>query len=478
MKKNCISTLIKGGWICGCIICMASCGPVHRFTRIKNVPREYMRNYSIEGVKAPRSQTLPKHTPWIVFANEAGTTYLSPSGKNEMQSVKYMDAFLVIKRKGDWLRVIQYDPAILKNGKLKEWKQVKYCGWINQNDLLLTRSGFTDIVTGFKNKQVVMLNDSVALATPKTYFANDSVKLFKNTDLTQEAGKIPFYSVVYPYQISEDKGCTLVADKPQLDADSIGHAVIGWIDERLLTAPEQQLHIDITSLPDSTLVFKDRERKDTLPLLSNDLKRKLQLSASQPAIRYSPVLSYRNNDTSFCFKTRLPMPVIDKRESYVLNVNGNPIYYGTFKNKIEKDLQKINLMFVLEGKENTIQRFPAVVNAIQGLQSQLVNDDSFSFRFGAVLTFNEPDSRKDPICKLTPDYMELLDFLSAKARNAEQLKPTYGRFGSWSGLRIGVEQFNKCPDETNILVVIGDKGFNSEWADSTLVNKLVKTTAA
>ncbi len=170
MKKNCISTLIKGGWICGCIICMASCGPVHRFMRIKNVPREYMRNYSIEGVKAPRSQTLPKHTPWIVFANEAGTSYLSPSGKNEMQSVKYMDAFLVIKRKGDWLRVIQYDPAILKNGKLKEWKQAKYCGWINQNDLLLTRSGFTDIVTGFKNKQVVMLNDSVALATPKNVF--------------------------------------------------------------------------------------------------------------------------------------------------------------------------------------------------------------------------------------------------------------------------------------------------------------------
>ena len=99
MKKNCISTLIKGGWICGCIICMASCGPVHRFMRIKNVPREYMRNYSIEGVKAPCSQTLPKHTPWIVFANEAGTSYLSPSGKNEMQSVKYMNAFLVIKRK-------------------------------------------------------------------------------------------------------------------------------------------------------------------------------------------------------------------------------------------------------------------------------------------------------------------------------------------------------------------------------------------
>ena len=164
MKKNYISALVKGGWICGCIACMISCGPVHRFTRIKNVPREYMRNYSVEGVKVPRSQTLFRHTPWIVFAREAGTTYLSPSGKNEMQAVEYMDAFLVIKRKGDWLRLIRYDPAILKNGRLKEWKQAKYCGWINQNDLLLTRSGFTDVVTGFKNKQVVMLTDTLAFA--------------------------------------------------------------------------------------------------------------------------------------------------------------------------------------------------------------------------------------------------------------------------------------------------------------------------
>lgn len=114
MKKNCLSILLKRGWICGSIICLAACGPVHRFTRVKNVPREYVRNYSVEGVKAPHSLSLFKHDPWIVFANEPGTTYLSPSGKNEMRPVNYMDAFLVIKRKGDWLQLIQYDPAILK----------------------------------------------------------------------------------------------------------------------------------------------------------------------------------------------------------------------------------------------------------------------------------------------------------------------------------------------------------------------------
>lgn len=222
MKKNCLSILLKRGWICGSIICLAACGPVHRFTRVKNVPREYVRNYSVEGVKVPRSLSLFKHDPWIVFANEPGTTYLSPSGKNEMRPVNYMDAFLVIKRKGDWLQLIQYDPAILKNGRLKEWKQARYCGWINRDNLLLTRSGVTDIATGFKNKQVVMPADSAALAEPETYFVDDSVKLFKDTDLTQEVGRIPFYGIVYPYQASSDKGCVLVADRPKLDADSIG----------------------------------------------------------------------------------------------------------------------------------------------------------------------------------------------------------------------------------------------------------------
>lgn len=474
MKNNKLLNSFKGFCILGCVIGLFACGPVYRFTQVKNVPREYIRNYNVEGVKAPRNSSWFKRNPWIVFAQEAGTTYMSPSGKNEMQKVEYMDAFLVIKQKGDWLRLVKYDPAILKNGRLKEWKQAKYAGWINKNDLLLTRSSVTDLLTGFKNKQVVMLTDTIALREPEKYFANDSVKLFRNTDLTQEATKVPFYGIVYPYKQSADKRRTLVTVKPMLNPDSVGQTAIGWIDNTLLTEAGQQLHVDITSLPDSALTFVDRFKQDTLTFTGANIRQSRQFAQKQPAIRYNPVLTYRRNDTALCFKTHLPMPIIDKRDSYVLNVNGNPIYYSYFRDKIGKDLQKINLVFVLEGKEETIKKFPAVVNAIQGLQPQLSSDEMFSFRYGAVLTFNEPDSPEDPICKLTADYMEMLDFLSNKAQNADKLKPVYGMYGSWSGMRLGASLFSKYPDETNILVVVGDKGFNSEWADSTLVNRLVK----
>lgn len=66
-----------------------------------------------------------------------------------------MDAFLVIKRKGDWLRLIRYDPANPEKRDAERVEAGQVLRWINQNDLLLTRSGFTDVVTGFKNKQVV-----------------------------------------------------------------------------------------------------------------------------------------------------------------------------------------------------------------------------------------------------------------------------------------------------------------------------------
>ena len=115
----------------------------------------------------------------------------------------------------------------------------------------------------------------------------------------------------------------------------------------------------ITSLPDSTLVFKDRERKGTLPLSSNDLRSgncNFRAATNPPSgtARCCPTgTMIRLLFQTHAFDAGHP----DKRESYVLNVNGNPRYYGTFKNKIRKDLQK-NKPHVCPGRE----RAPSTVS--------------------------------------------------------------------------------------------------------------------
>lgn len=471
MKKN--KLIIWGSVGIVCALTLLSCGPVHRFTTVKTVPREYALNYCAGEVKAPLTSSWFKREPWIVFSDKPGNmTYQSPTGKNELKEIQYMDAFLVIKRKDTWLRVIKYDPAILHNGKLKERKKAQYCGWIHKDDLLLTRSSVTDIASGFKNKMVTLLSDTIALGKPSHFFANDSVRLFKNPDLTQEQTKIPLYSLVFPMKRSKEGNRALIARKGYVSPDSINSDILGWIDGSLLTDAGQQLHIDVATLPKESLKFKDRTRK-VLSLPERELAESYQFSASNKALAYSPVLSYSQQDTNICLRTQLPMPIIDRRSSYVLNVNGAPIYYERFK-KAEKSLGKVNVVFVMEGKDDVIQRFPSLVNVVQSLQPIFTNDDMFSFRFGAVLTFNEKNSPTDPVCPLTTDYMKLLDFMSEKSKNATKLTPVYGMQGSWSGLKRAVNLFNKCPDETNVVVVVGDKGYNSEWADSTLVNQMVR----
>lgn len=67
--------------LCTGMAIVTSCAPVNRFTRIKQVPREYTMNYCGGEIKAPSSLQL-KNNPWIVFSDQSGNmSYQSATGK-------------------------------------------------------------------------------------------------------------------------------------------------------------------------------------------------------------------------------------------------------------------------------------------------------------------------------------------------------------------------------------------------------------
>jgi len=310
------------------MVFLSSCGPINRFTRLKITPREYSKNYCGEPYIAPRNEYSKES--WIVFSDrDNNISYQNPGGKVKFKDVNFLQPFFVIKEKGDYLCLVKYDSAIVDNtlfaGKIKDRKKAEYYGWMPKSMLLLTRHSVTDIVTGFKNKQVSIITDTTSLNDPKLFFIQDSVRIFKNPNLSSDNGKIPLYEILYTLKLSQDKNKTLVARKTIISPDSAQTDILGWAPSSIIQNAGQVLHVNINSIPPDSLSFKENRQEDSL--FVNDWRKEESggISTRNPALKYSPVMSYHKIDSVVSFKTGMPLPVVDQSDNYVFNVNGNKI---------------------------------------------------------------------------------------------------------------------------------------------------------
>jgi hypothetical protein len=457
----------------GILILISSCGPVNRFTRVKKTPREYSLNYcGGEGIKAPKTD-LNKE-PWIVYSDrEKNQTFNNPGGKVKAKDVDYLDPFLVIGKKKDYLKLIKYTPGVLKNGKL-EYRKAEYYGWIHKSKLLLDNQSVTDIASGRKDKSMVIFTDTIPLNNAGMYFVSDSVKSYKDLKMESPAGNVAPYSIVYRMKQSENTDKSLVSRKTILKPGEARQDIIGWINNSLIKDIGQVLHVNMPTIPSDggILLKKEREEKDCT-FLSEDMQAmSLFLSGQYQTAKYTPVTSYSVKDTLVAYRAHLPMPIFDNSNNYIFNVNGGHISHKEFRN-IAGNLKHINLVFVLEGKEHTIAQFPQIVNAIQNMQQFFEQSADDTYRFGCVMTLDDSNKQQlHPVAMpLTSDYSDLVNFLADKANNKDQLKQIK-LTRTWSGVSKAVEMLGKYKDESNLIVVIGETGHAGEEIDSSLTDKL------
>lgn len=456
---------------------ITSCAPVNVFTRLKKTPREYTMNYCGEEIKAPFSP-FNKQT-WVVFSDREGNyTLQNPGGKVKMKDIDYLDAFFVTRRKGDYYKLIKYDPAIVNDNiftsKIKDRKQAKYYGWIHRSHLLLTKQSETDIATGFKNKQLTIVSDTTSMTDPEFYLVKDSIKIFKDPDLRIEKGTVPFYEIVYTLKTSRDRQKKLIARKPVVSPDSVNSDILGWVHDSVIQNLGQRLHAKITSIPEDSLLFFTKNNQDELRISDWTFEESVNFSyRNSKALKYNPILSYCQTDSLISFKTGIPGQVVDQSDNYVLNVNGNKISYGKFK-QLEKDLKKLNVTFIFEGKDQVIENYPSIVNVMQNLQPVFENnEDRFSYKFGAVIASQGEVPNSGPQIKsigLTASYTDVIDYLIAETDSTMNMKPLPTRH-TWSGVRRAVDMIESYKEETNVFVIIGEEGY-SEWVDSVLVRRM------
>ena len=460
--------LFKAVLLCSLLV-IASCAPVHRFTRVKKIPRLYSLNYCMEDVKAPRTD-LNKE-PWIVYSDrEKNQSYNNAGGKVKANDVDFLDPFLVIGKKKDYLRLIKYTPEVLKNGKL-DYKKAEYYGWMHKSKLLLNHQSVTDIASGKKNKMLTLFADTISINDPEAFFAIDSIKLYKDPDLKSLVGTAPAYSIIYQLKKSENGNVTLVSRKPYIKAEEAENDILGWVDNSLIQNIGTGLHVNLSTVPEKSKRFFIRKGR-VIPITEDIHDAGSLLAEQHQTIKFNPVSSYSRKDSLVAFKTRMVLPVFDYSNNYIFNVNGGQISHKKFR-EIAKSLRKINISFVFEGKEHTISQFPQLVNALQNLQPLFDQmDEAFSFRFNCVMTFDDTEKAHWPVStELSADYSDVVNFLSDKANHKDKLQPiSFSR--TYPGLHHAVNMFNDHRDATNLIVLIGEKGFSENAVNYALTSKL------
>lgn len=472
---------IFAGLIFACLT--SSCGTVNILTRLERTPRAYTMNYCCSDVRAPKNGLIRE--TWVVFSDrDDNDTWQNPGGKVKFKKMSFMEAFFVTRTKGDYLRLIKYDPEIIGNNPyariMTNRSKAEYYGWVHKSRLLMTKQSTLDVATGFKNKAVTVISDTLATSAPHLVFDTDSVLTYSDDNLTVHRGKIPVHELLYLYKSSMDGKKVLVGNKTTLDPIEAPNEVFGWVSTSIIKEIGQRLFVDIESVKKDLLssepVFKNKDFEDTLsinPVTSNEISR---YSKNNPAFKYSPVRLYHRDSFFVSFNTSIIAPLIDKRFNYVLNLNGNKIMYEDFL-ELEQDLKKLNVVFVFEGRERVFQEYSSILNIIQNMQTHFnTENDTYQYKFGAVIACQDTFKRVYPKFKLfglSDSHTELMDFLLLEADSVTSYLPVTNS-QAWQGVQKAVEFIEPYRNETNLLIVIGqssDGGYN-EMADSILVKRL------
>jgi len=167
-----------------------------------------------------------------------------------------MEPLLVIKKRGDYYKLIRYSPEILNNQRLTNRKEAEYCGWIHKDRLLLFDNAITEIRNGIKLKNLTAIQESRIITDADKFFKNDSLILYTQPKLEIPAKTLmELNQIVYVLKMTDDDTKALISYSPVINPDNLSSSIIGWVDASL-TVPFGQ-RLTLSRAPELTSGFYD-----------------------------------------------------------------------------------------------------------------------------------------------------------------------------------------------------------------------------
>lgn len=406
------------------------------------------------------------HLPWVVFSDrDENFTTTAPGGSLMMKKLSFMEPFYVSKEENGYVKLIKYKAGMVRGRKITDKKSAVSYGWIPVSKLLLWQRSYSNPKSGYPEKSLAIINGNLPLVQSKFYYDNtDSAYVYTTPELKKKATKVRLHEINYIFKKSEDGKKYLIGNEDQLVADSARKSIYGWIaadavhswGDRLYIAPSQAGSYDLS---------------DSVSMVLNGVHADPLLDGNDFVLSGAPILS---DDAQGNYTLGVASDVYKKSDNKIVTIGGLSLPYLTYLN-LRKNIHKINVVFVVDGGSPMTKYFAGLTNTIQSFENIFNEyDKKNKVSYGAVVYRGESSCPAPGVLampELSPDYRKLMTFLGDEAKKTERCDGKISSQPVFDGVKAGLGLLKKHINETNLVILIGSTGNQSN--SSYQLNQLV-----
>lgn len=444
-------------------------------TDFKNTPKELSKSCKSEFISKINSGEIALESLdyqysdriWEVFSDRSNNLlYNTDNGRTIGETLDYMQPLYVKTVRGQWLQVysIEYEEL----------------GWIKARNLVLSKySLLTNNKVSIPLKKIIITSIDELRSqglSPEDAEKNRNFYTEPSTRVSDYLQSVQDFEIYFV--IKEQDGSVLLANNDVLtgNVNTNKSIVKGWIPRGNTTAWDTRLMLEPARSPDAMLKY-DNE-------ILHGFHKQKQLEMFIDNRIYKDSTSFIEFEVGPIPYDRMRKPVINSINSNIKQVVSiSKDTQGDIKNKqelkrmmrkLEKQQQHTNIIFVVDATLSMSKYFKSIARSIRKIMSENQRINKHELQFGVVVYRDYADKPKDyETLSLTSDIQTVTGFLnSVECKSKDNDLPE----AQFNGIINGLNDLNVDPEESNIMVLIGDCGNHAEdqFSKSDVANVLDK----
>ncbi len=402
---------------------------------------------------------------WRAYSDRVDNPlYIMPNGRKNRKNLGFMEQVYITGREGNWLKISVFED---QGGNLDYYEK----GWMPASNLILNSYAVSNEKSITKKGLVLVNLDNVA-SFRKIVKAAEQGQQIKNYDFYLDpqttVKKENVAELEIRYVLKELPGVKLLSRNDRIDNISEAdrkYNVNGWMKNVNITDWDTRVCLEPTYGQTYADMYKEKdipvfiEKSQLNSFVDNNIQKPVeQIYTHQIKTTRKPTIMMRmpileNIDGSDMKKVATLGSVSGKSSSEVDEVKGRA------KEAIEELRTKrnnLNILFVVDATKSMDDFFPAVRRGIERIIA--LNQERYKkeMRFSIAVYRDYADGEKAfENLPLTDDLQEINNFLASirigsvgKAREE----------AVFNGMIEGIKRSRMNPDQSNVVVMIGDAG--------------------